>query len=160
MELVLIAAIAENGVIGKDGGMPWHLPEDFAHFKKTTMGHPVIMGRVNFEDVLEGLGEPLPGRTNIVLSRSDPDLPDDVVIVESIPEAIEAAKSTGSDRAFVAGGAEIYAQMLPLVDRLILSELPDGHAGDTYFPKWDRSAWRMVDTDERDEFIIVEYVRQ
>lgn len=159
MELVVIAAVAANGVIGRDGTLPWYLPADFKHFKETTMGHPVIMGRVNFEDVLAQLGGPLPGRTNIVLSRSDPDLPDGVVLATDIDEAIAAARATGSDRAYVAGGAAVYEQFLPLADRLVLSELHDAYEGDTTFPDWDRDAWTEVNREVHEDFDIVVYTR-
>lgn len=159
MELVVIASVAANGVIGRDGTLPWYLPDDLAHFKRTTMGHPVIMGRVNFEDVLDQLGEPLPGRTNIVLSRSAPALPADVILAPDIDAAVAAAAETGSETAFVAGGAEVYRQFLPRADRMLLTELRAAHEGDTYFPEWDRSDWTVVDREAHDQFDIVEYVR-
>lgn len=106
LEVYLIAAIAANGVIGSDGELPWDLPEDMAHFKETTMGHPVIVGRKTFENVLAGLGGPLPGRTNVVLSRSDPELPDEdsIVVAESIEAALDAAADAAAD-----GGADATA---------------------------------------------------
>lgn len=159
MELVLIAGVAANGVIGRNGTLPWHFPDDLAHFKGTTMGHPVIMGRVNFEDVLEHLGGPLPGRTNIVLSRSEPDLPDDVILARDIDQAIEAAEATGSDVAYVAGGARVYEQFFPMVDRLVLTELHTAYEGDTTFPEWDRNDWIEVERKEYDDFDIVVYTR-
>lgn len=158
MELALIVAVAANGVIGRDGSLPWHLPEDLAHFKETTMGHPVIMGRVAFEDVLEFLDEPFPGRTNIVLSRSEPELPPGVILAGSLDEAIDTARSTGTDVAYVAGGATVYEQTLPRADRLLRSELHEAYEGDVTFPAWDRSAWREVRRESHSEFDIVEYV--
>ncbi len=160
MELVLIAAIAANGVIGREGTLPWHLPEDLRHFKTTTMGHPVIMGRVNFEDVLDHLGEPLPGRTNIVLSRSDPDVPESVIVVEGIDTAVAAAEDAGTDTAFVAGGATVYEQFLPRVDRLHLTELHEPYEGDVRFPDWDRNDWVERSRRCREKFDIVEYERR
>lgn len=159
MEVVLIAAVAANGVIGHDGSLPWHLPEDLAHFKETTMGHPVIMGRVAFEDVLDHIGEPLPGRTNIVLSRSDPDVPPAVIVVESVDEALEAAEATGSDRAFVAGGASVYEQFLPRADRMVLTELDEAFEGDVRFPSYDPTEWRERDRTASTAFDIVDYGR-
>lgn len=159
MELVLIAAVAENGVIGREDTLPWHLPEDLAHFKQTTMGGPVIMGRVAFEDILDTLGEPLPGRTNIVLSRSDPTYPAEVIVAETFPEALEAAQASGTDTAYVAGGATVYEVAFSEADRLLLTELHEAYEGDVTFPDWDRSAWRVASREVHDRFDIVEYVR-
>lgn len=159
MEVVIIAAVAANGVIGRDGSLPWHLPADLAHFKETTMGHPVIMGRVAFEDVLSHLEEPLPGRTNIVLSRSGVEAPPDVNVVSSLEAALEVAAVQRSDVAFVAGGATVYEQTLNRADRMILSELHDAYEGDVTFPAWDESAWRVVSRTDREDFDIVEYER-
>lgn len=159
MEIVLIAAVAANGVIGRDGTLPWHLPEDLAHFKRTTMGHPVIVGRVAFEDVLAHLDEPLPGRTNIVMSRSDPPLPDGVILVDGVDAAVDAARQTGTDTAFVAGGATVYEQFLPIADRMILTELHATHEGDVRFPAYDAAAWTSEDRISHEKFDIVEYRR-
>ena len=160
VELVVIAAVAENGVIGVDGGMPWHYPADMAHFKETTMGHPVVMGRTTFESIAAQIDGPLPGRTNIVLSGSDPDVPEGVVVVESVEDAIEAAAETGADRAYVAGGATVYEQFIPLADRLALTEIPEAPDGDTYFPEWDRDEWVEVEREETGELAFVTYERR
>lgn len=159
MEIVLIAAVAANDVIGRDGTLPWHLPDDLAHFKETTMGHPVIMGRIAFEDILEHLSEPLPGRTNIVMSRSDPSVPASVIVVKSMEAALDAARETGSRVAFVAGGATVYDQFLPVADRMILTELHEEYAGDVTFPAYDRVDWYVTDRQQYPEFEIVEYAR-
>ena len=160
VELVVVAAVAENGVIGVDGGMPWHYPADMAHFKETTMGHPVIMGRTTFESIAAQLDGPLPGRTNVVLSGSDPAVPEGVVVVESVTDAIEAARGTGAETAFVAGGATVYEQFLPLADRMVLTEVPEAPDGDTYFPDWDRDVWVEVERMERGELAFVTYERE
>ena len=160
MKLVLIAAVAANGVIGRDGTLPWHLPEDLAHFKQTTMGHPVIMGRIAFEDILDHLGKPLPGRTNIVLSTSDPDVPRGVLVVEGVEAAIETAASIDDAVAYVAGGATVYEQFLPHADRLLLTELRDEYSGDVTFPDYDRDRWVETARDERTHFDIVTYERR
>ncbi|MFB6174295.1 MAG: dihydrofolate reductase [Halobacteriales archaeon] len=160
MELALIAAVAENGVIGRDGEMPWHYPADLAHFKETTMGHPVIMGRVTYKSIAAQLGGPLPGRRNIVLSRSGVDAPDEVVIAEGVDEAVDAAAETGAETAFVAGGATVYEQFLPRADRLVITAVPGEPEGDTRFPEWDRSEWEEVDREEDGELAFVTYVRE
>lgn len=161
----LIAAVAANGVIGADGGMPWHFPADMRHFKETTTGHPVIMGRRTYESIASDIGGPLPGRTNVVLSRSDPDLPDDVIVVESVDEAVaaagEAARELGVDTVYVAGGGAVYEQFLPMADELVLTEIDEAHEGDTRFPEFDRGAWAEVAREKRDalDFVVYERVR-
>ena len=164
LELVAIVAVADNGVIGSEGGMPWHIPADLQQFKETTMDHPVIMGRVTYEGFLETLGEPLPGRTTIVLTSQDLETPAGVVVANGLGAAIEAAERVAreihdTDRAFVAGGATVYEQFLPTIDRLVLTEVHDDPDGDTSFPVWDREAFREASRDERDGFAFVEYVR-
>lgn len=124
------------------------------------MGHPVIVGRRTFEAIADRLGGPLPGRTNIVLSRGDPALPEGVVLAGSVEAALEAAEATGAATAFVAGGGSVYAQFLPLADRLVLTEVDAAPAGDTRFPEWDRDAWTEGDRDVHDGFAFVEYVRR
>lgn len=160
VELVVIAAVAENGVIGADDGMPWHYPADLAQFKETTMGHPVIMGRTTFESISAQLDGPLPGRTNIVLSGSDPAVPEGVVVVESVDAAVEAAAETGAETAYVAGGGTVYEQFLPLADRMVLTEVPERPEGETYFPDWDREAWVEVEREETGELAFVTYERE
>lgn len=160
MEVAIVAAVAANGVIGADGELPWHLPADLAHFKRTTMGHPVVMGRRTFEAVRERLGGPLPGRTNIVLSRGAPDLPEGVVHADSLEAALAAARRTGTDVVYVVGGGQVYEQCLPIADRLLLTEIDAEPAGDTRFPDWDREAWDEVDRDPHDGFAFVEYERR
>ena len=132
----LIAAVARNRVIGARGGMPWHLPGDLRHFKATTLGHPVIMGRRTWDS----LGKPLPGRENIVVTRRrDAQIPG-ALVAGSLQEALSL--SQGHDRVFVIGGAEIYALALPFADGLVLTEIDRDFDGDTMFPEWDRAAFR------------------
>ena len=163
-DLVGIVAVADNGVIGRDGDMPWHIPEDLKHFKERTMDHPVIMGRITYEGILEALGEPLPGRTTVVLTGRDIETPANAVVAESLGDALEAAdraareRHDDADRIFVAGGATVYQQFLPALDRLVVTEVREEPDGDTQFPNWDREDWREVDRDERDGFAFVEYV--
>ncbi|ELY53371.1 dihydrofolate reductase [Natronococcus jeotgali] len=165
-ELVGIVAVADNGVIGRDGEMPWHLPEDLRHFKETTMDHPVIMGRVTHEGILEALGEPLPGRTTVVLTSRDLETPGNAVVARDLEGALEAAERAaderhgGTNRLFVAGGATVYEGFLSSLDRLIVTEIDDDPAGDATFPERDPETWREVERDDRDGFSFVEYVRK
>jgi len=160
IEIALIVAVAENGVIGRDGDLPWHYSEDLKHFKETTMGHPVVMGRRTYEGIVDGLGEPLPGRTNVVLTSQARDFPAGAVRATSIDDALATACETGSDVAYVIGGATVYEQCLPKADRLVVTAVHDEYEGDTYFPEvaWDE--WREVSRDDRSELSFVEYVRE
>ena len=134
----LVAAVARNGIIGAKSQLPWHLPEDLKHFRKITLGHPVIMGRRTWES----LGKPLPGRENIVISRKPGFEAPGASVAVSVEGAI--ALCTGEPVAFVIGGAKIYAEALALADGLVLTEIDADCAGDTRFPDWDRAAWRAT----------------
>jgi dihydrofolate reductase len=136
--IYLVAAIAKNGVIGANGKLPWHLPEDLQHFKKITFGHPVIMGRRTWKS----LGKPLPGRENIVISREPGFEAPGASVAASLEAAI--ALCAGEPVAYVIGGAEIYAAALPFADGLVLTEIDGDYEGDTRFPEWDRKAWRVA----------------
>lgn len=159
MELVLVAAVAANGTIGADGEMPWHYPEDLAHFERTTTGHPVVMGRRTFEAIHRRLDGPLPGRHSVVLTTRPASLPDGVVAVDSVDAAVRAAADTGAETAYVVGGASVYEQFLPRADGLVLTELDEAFEGDTSFPAvaWDR--WVETARDRHDAFDIVTYRR-
>ena len=161
MDLVLIAAVADGGVIGADGEVPWHYPADLQHFKGTTTGHPVILGRRTYDSIVSDLGGPLPDRTNVVLSRGDPALPEGVVRAGSVEEAIEAAEATGAEVGYVAGGAAVYAEFLDrdLLDRMVITEIDESVEGDTRFPEWDRDAWRETDRERHGALAFVTYER-
>lgn len=143
-ELVLIAAVAKNGVIGKDNALPWHLPEDLKHFKALTTGHAVIMGRKTWESLPERF-RPLPGRLNIVVTRNADYAAPGATVVHSLEEAQKvSAGGTASISIFVIGGAELYVHALPLAQRLELTEIDVEVEGDANFPAFDRSEWREV----------------
>jgi dihydrofolate reductase len=141
MEVAIVVAVAENGVIGADGEVPWHYPADLRHFKRETTGHPVIAGRRTFESIVDGLGGPLPDRTNVVLSRSDPEVPEGVIVATGVDEALDAARETGTGTAYVVGGQRVYRQFLPRADRLVLTRIPGTYDGDTYWPGHDAARW-------------------
>lgn len=157
-EIVLVAAVAANGVIGRDGGMPWHHPEDLRHFKQLTTGHPVVMGRRTYESIVDGLGGPLPDRTNVVLSRSGLDLPDGAVHAGSVEHAIELATAC-DPTVYVVGGGMVYEAFLPRADRLVLTELDAAHPGDTRFPEFGNE-WIEVERERHDAFDFVTYERE
>ncbi len=135
MKLSLIVARARNGVIGRDNALPWRLPEDLAHFKRTTMGHPIIMGRKTWDSI----GRPLPGRRNIVVTRDAGWTAEGAERVASIREAV--ASCAGVSAAFVIGGAQIYRAALPLADALDVTEIDRDIDGDTLFPPIDSREW-------------------
>jgi len=137
--LALIAAHARGRVIGIDNRLPWHLPEDMKFFRETTRGKPVIMGRKTWESLPDDF-RPLPGRTNIVVSRNAGYDAQGATMVGSLPDALIAAGD--ADIAFVIGGAELYCQALPIADRLYLTEIDADFAGDACFPDFARDDWR------------------
>jgi dihydrofolate reductase len=158
LKIVIIVAVAKNGVIGRTNGeMPWHIKEDFQHFKKTTMGFPMIMGRKSFES----LGKPLKGRKNVVVSRNinlDYEF-DDVAIFHSLDEAIDYCKSLNKDRIFITGGGEIYKQSISIADEMIISYMKFDAEGEIKFPEFNRDEWEEVSTEDKKQFEIVTYVR-
>lgn len=143
--LALIAAVADNGCIGVDNKLPWYLPDDLKYFKAVTSGKPVIMGR----STLDSLGRPLPNRTNIVITRNPAyAAPAGVRVVHSLDEALRVAEAVahiaGNDEVIIMGGAQIYAEALPRVQRMYLTEVRKSVAGDAFFPAWNRAEWREV----------------
>lgn len=154
MRTVIVVAVARNGVIGADGGLPWRIPEDMSHFKQLTMGHALVMGRATFESI----GRPLPGRTNIVLTRQPDWSHDGVLVAGSLDQGLFMAAGRGQD-AFIAGGAEVYRQALDIADRIELTEVDDSPAGDTWFPPVEWSQWREVSRQTHAGFSFVSYER-
>ena len=135
MLISLIAAVAKNGLIGKDNRLPWHLPADLRFFKNTTIGHPIIMGRKSFESI----GKALPGRTNIVLTRNaNFAAAENLKVVHSLEEAFEVARKTGTDECFVIGGAEIYKEALPFCQKLYITRVHGIFEGNTYMPEFEK----------------------
>jgi dihydrofolate reductase len=159
VDKVIIAAVAENGVIGRDGDIPWDIPEDLEHFREVTMGYPLVMGSSTYRS-LPGNARPLDGRKNIVLTRSGIDAPESVAEANSLDEAWEFARETGKEKVFVIGGASVYEQTLPEADRMILTRVHEEPEGDTYFPDWNRDNWEEVEREDRGEISFVTYSRQ
>jgi dihydrofolate reductase len=163
IEVALIAAVADNGVVGAEGSIPWHYSADLRHFKETTTGHPVILGRTTYENVVAGLGEPFPERLSVVLTETLSDLPEGAVAVDSVEDALsvarESAEEMGVETVYVAGGSAVYEAFLPLADRLVLTELHDSYEGDRYFPEVAWDDWQEVSRETDAEFDFVEYRR-
>ena len=139
MKLSLIVAMAANHVIGHDNRLPWHLPADLEHFRATTLGKPVLMGRRTWESI----GRPLPGRTNIVITRNADYAAAGCVVVHSLDEALSAAGDAGE--VMVIGGAELYRQALPQADTIYLTLVHGGFEGQTRFPDWQPDDWREIE---------------
>lgn len=138
MIISLIAAIAKNNVIGKGNTLLWRLPADMKHFRKLTIGKPIIMGRKTYESI----GRPLPERTNIVLTRDKNFAPEGCVVVHSVEEAL--GKAAGHEEVMIVGGGEIYNLFLPLAKRMYLTLVDHDFEGDTYFPDFPREEWQEV----------------
>jgi dihydrofolate reductase len=146
--IVLLAAVADNGVIGRDNGLPFRQSSDLKRFKALTMGKPVLMGRKTYLSI----GKPLPGRTNIVVSRDPGFAPPGVEVVRDMTAALAAAQkdavARGADEIVVIGGTDIFAQTMPLADRLEITHVHARPDGDTYFPPIDATQWRAVARSE------------
>jgi dihydrofolate reductase len=153
MTVSMIVAVSSNGVIGRDGGLPWYLPADLKHFKRTTMGHHLIVGRRTWEE----LGKPLPGRTMVIVTRSRQIAPEGATVVGSLEQALEL--TAADDEPFICGGAQIYRLALAgdLVDRIYLTRIHADVEGDTFLPEIDFADWELIsdedyETDEKNEY--------
>ncbi len=164
--IILVVAVAENGVIGRDNQLPWRIRSDLKFFKSVTLNKPVVMGRKTYRSI----GKPLPGRTNIVITRQQDFAAPGILVAPGIDQALSAARGDalrrGADAIAVIGGTEIFAQTLPLADRLILTLVHANPPGDTYFPPVDPAVWREAERlpqpkgpDDEYGFTIVNYER-
>lgn len=143
LPLNLMVAYDRNRIIGADGSLPWHYPQDLKHFKRTTMGHAIIHGRKSFED----FGKPLPGRRNIILTRRPGYQASGCEVVSDLASAIALARETDPEP-FILGGAEVYRQALPHITRMYLTEIDASHSGDTKFPEFDEAQWQETQREE------------
>ena len=148
VQISMIAGVAENGVIGSEQTIPWRVPSDMAYFKATTMGKPVVMGRKQYETV----GRPLPGRTNIVITRQEGYQPEGVVVFHTIEAALDKARAVaaddGVDEVMIIGGGELYAQLMAQADRLYISHIDLSPPGDVVFPAITPEDWTVIDLPE------------
>lgn len=159
MKLSLIVAASENNVIGKDGDLPWNLPDDLQYFKNTTKGYPIIMGRKNFESI----GRVLPGRKNIIITRQSNYAVEGCDVVHSLEDAITIASATNAaDEVFIIGGGEIYKQALPLVDTVYVTRVHAEIDGDVFFPKlgeqWQQVSAEHHEIDEQHKYSFTYFV--
>ncbi|MBT8058602.1 MAG: dihydrofolate reductase [Gammaproteobacteria bacterium] len=158
--VTIIAAMGRNRAIGRDGRMPWHLPGELRHFKQTTMGKPIVMGRKTWESI----GRALPGRQNVVVTRNGRYRADGAEVAAGLDEAIEAARG---DEVMIIGGGELYRQALPFADRMILTLVDAEPSADTWFPRWSGSDWHRrllrrvpADDDNPLPYEVIELVRR
>lgn len=158
VELVTVAAVAENGVIGRDGEIPWQsIPADKRQYRERVTDWPVILGRRTFDSMIDDL----PGSSQVVLSRSEREYDvESAHYAAGVDEAVAVVEELGRDRAYVLGGAGIYELFQPVVDRMVLSRIPGEYDGDAYFPEWDAAEWTRTDQVEYEEFRLEEWSRR
>jgi dihydrofolate reductase len=158
MELVSVAAVSENRVIGDDGELPWEsLPEDRRQYRTRVAEEPVVLGRRTFD----AMRDDLPGRAQVVLSRTEREY--DIRTAHhasTVEDAVECARSLDAETAYVLGGAAIYALFQPRLDRMVLSRVPGEYEGDAFYPEWDREEWDLVSEDSREGFTIEHWERR
>lgn len=159
--ITIIAAVASNNALGKDNQLIWHLPADLKRFKKVTLGHHIIMGRKTFES----LGKPLPKRTTIIITRNKDYKQEDCIVVNSLQQAIEAAKT--DDNPYILGGAEIYKQAIEIADKLDITRVDQSFEADAFFPEIDATIWReaaredfKADENNNYNFSFISYLRK
>ena len=153
MTITVLAAVAANLAIGRDGAMPWHLPEDLAHFKATTMGHVMLMGRKTYDSI----GRALPGRRTIVMTRQQGWHAPSVEVAHSLPEALALA---GPADVFVVGGSDVYRQAMPFADQMLLTEIDQSPEADAFFPTFTPEDWHETARQPHDGFTFVTYSRR
>ena len=153
MTIILIAAVGANHVIGREGEMPWHLPEDLAHFKATTMGHTLVMGRKTYDSI----GRALPGRRTVVMTSQIGWHAPSIEVAHSLAEALALA---GPTEVFIVGGGQVYREAIPFADQLMLTEVDQSPEGDAVFPTIDPEHWRETGRQAHAGFAFVTYERQ
>jgi dihydrofolate reductase len=159
LKKIIISAVAKNGVIGRSNGeMPWHVKEEFQHFKKTTLGFPIIMGRKSFDT----LGKPLKGRLNVIITNNrDYKVPfEEVKIFHGLNETIDYFEGLGEEKIFIIGGGEIYRQAIIFADEMIISIMDFEAEGDVFFPGFNHAVWNIVKKDMGEQFEVIYYARK
>ena len=159
MKKIIISAVAKNGVIGRSNGeMPWHVKEEFQHFKNTTLGFPILMGRKSFDT----LGKPLKGRLNVVITNNpDYKVPfEEVKIFHSLKIAVDYFESLKQEQIFIIGGGQIYKQAINFADEMIISIMDFEAEGDVFFPVIDEKIWEIKSSIKKEQFEIIYYVRR
>jgi len=152
MLISAIVAVSENNVIGRDGHLPWHLSQDLKRFKAITTGHAIILGRKNYEDI----GRPLPNRVNYVLTRNKDFQAPGCIVCSSLEEALEAARASGETECFIIGGAAVYREAMPQVEKVYFTKVLSNVDGDVFFPEWqsgfEKLSEEKFEADEKNDF--------
>jgi|AntDeeMinimDraft_6_1070357.scaffolds.fasta_scaffold01679_2 Dihydrofolate reductase len=157
MEIILIAAVSKNRIIGSNGNIPWDIPEDISQYKERIKDETVVFGRKSFDP---DHGRSSPSKHQLILSRDDRSTDNNsATYVSNVDETINLAKEMGVEKLLVLGGGEIYSRFLELADKMILSEIPNTYSGTTKFPEWDNSQWEVTDREKYDKFEIAHYER-
>lgn len=146
----MIAAVGGNRVIGRGNTLLWHIPEDLKRFKALTLGHPVVMGRKTFDSIVAFLGKPLPGRSNIVITRDTTWSYPEVVVAHSLSEALNKARELDEEEVFVIGGGQIYAEAIDSADRLYLTLVESTDEGDTFFPQYEDKFTKVLNKEKHE----------
>lgn len=158
MAISIIAAVAKNGVIGKENALPWYLPEDLKRFRQLTTGKTVLMGRKTFESIMRKLGKPLPNRTNVVVTtQKDYQVPEGVILYHDLNQALSDLKDKDL---MIIGGGQIYAQTIDRANTLFITHVDQKIEGDVFFPKIDLNQWQKVEEEKREGFSFAKYIRK
>lgn len=160
MKITLIAAMTEDRVIGRGNEIPWDIAGEQEHFRKETFGHPVIMGRRTFENIVDKLGKPLPGRLNIVMSESESYNYNQTVTARNKQAALEAAEDSYEDEVFIAGGESVYEQFIDDADRMVLTWIKKDYDGDSYFPDFTMDEWKTQSQTITNNYSVINYERR
>lgn len=157
MKIIIIAAVAENGVIGNDNKIPWHSSEDFRHFKRTTIGFPLVMGRKTFESI----GKPLPGRETFIITGNREFIkPENTNVFFSVDEALEYCNKNSCEKVFIAGGRTVYSETMSIADELLISEMKFTAEGNIFFPEIDENIWKKCEiVFDAEEFTVKSYTK-
>ncbi len=153
----LIAAIAPDNVIGDNNNLPWYYPEDLKRFRQITQGHTVLMGRKTYHSIIKHLGKPLPNRKSVVVTRQvSLSVPEEVTVLHNLQQALEMF---GQDNLFVLGGADIFRQVLPVVEKAYITHIHKKYAGDIHFPEVDWSEWKKIESEQKEDLTFATYQR-
>jgi dihydrofolate reductase len=159
MEIIIISALAKNNVIGNKGAIPWHIKEDFQRFKRITLGHPIIMGRKTYQSLPQNV-RPLPGRTNIVLTRQTDFAEEGVFVFQSFEDALNYCKKEKCEKVFIGGGKKVYEVALPFANTLELTRVEKEYEGDTLFPPFSEEEWQLEKEEPHEGFSFQTFKRK
>ena len=159
LEIIIIAAIADNNVIGNKNTIPWYIPEDLKRFKEITTGNPVIMGRNTFESIIARIKKPLPNRENYVLTRNQEYTPEGIHIAHTLQEALEQVRTSGKTKAYIIGGQQVYQEAIPIAHTLEITHVHQNPTGDTFFPDISKAHWKETRREQHEEYDFIRYER-